>query len=189
MKKRLVSLAVIISCLAVLSTGTYAYFTTEETTHNIITTGNVQIAIRETMLDPTNKNNEIPYIDAENILPGDSISKIVRIENIGKSDAWVRVKVEKDITLAAGQTGNANIGLIEVDFNTADWTEKDGYYYYNHKLDAGEKTSALFEEVVFSKSMDNIYQNCTINVDVKAQGTQVDNNGTKAIDAKGWPNN
>lgn len=189
MKKRLLSLAVVIGCLAILSTGTLAYFTAEETTHNIITSGNVDIALRETMIDPEDATKEITYTDQTGIMPGQKVSKIVRVENVGKGDAWIRVKVEKNITLDASQTGTVDTNLIKIDFNTDDWTLDDGYYYYNQALAAGEKTEALFEHVTFDKTMDNTYQNCTVKIDVKVQGTQTDHNGSSALDAQGWPIN
>ena len=74
--------------------------------------------------------------------------------------------------------------------NTEDWTElEDGFYYYNDVLKAGDTTSPLFTSVIFDKSMGNLYQNCTVNIDVQAQATQVANNGTNVFEAKGWPEN
>ena len=35
--------------------------------------------------------------------------------------------------------------------------------------------------------MTNEYQNCTVEVIVKAQGVQTANNGSSALEAAGWP--
>ena len=43
------------------------------------------------------------------------------------------------------------------------------------------------ETVTFDKQMGNDYQNSTAQVYVFAQATQVANNGERAQDAQGWP--
>ena len=71
--------------------------------------------------------------------------------------------------------------------NTADWTEKDGYYYYTKPLKPGEVTAPIFTAVTFKADMGNEYQNATATVDVFAQAVQTANNGATVMDAQGWP--
>ena len=106
--------------------------------------------------------------------------------DITVQEAWVRVKVEKNIRLQ-GQ-GTADAGLVELTRNTADWTEKDGYYYYTKALKPGEVTAPIFTAVTFKADMGNEYQNATATVDVSAQAVQTANNGATVMDAQGWPN-
>ena len=47
MKRKLLILSVLAICLAILAAGTFAYFTSEDTAHNVITTGGVKIAVQE----------------------------------------------------------------------------------------------------------------------------------------------
>ena len=184
MKKKLIVIAVIVACIALVSLGTSAYFTTESTARNVITTGNIDIELHE-VTDQVDENGEpLPFEDVEGVMPGTSVSKIVTIENTGANEAWVRIKADKVITLS--EEGEADLDLISMDFNTEKWTEKDGYYYYNEKLAPGAETEPLFTQVTFAEEMHNLYQGCTATVTVKAQGTQVANNGASAIEALGW---
>lgn len=120
-------------------------------------------------------------------MPGTEVSKIVQVKNIGGQAAWVRVSAEKAIHLAEGVNGEVDISLISYDLNTAFWTEKNGFYYYNTILQPNEVTEALFTKIIFSATMSNMYQNSKAVIDVTAQATQVANNGTSALDAAGWP--
>ena len=182
MKKKLLILSLAALCLAITAIGTLAYFTSEGTAHNVITTGGVEIAVQEW----ADEDKQTPFEDLEGIMPGMTVTKIAEIKNTGASDAWVRVKVEKNIQLQG--EGKPDTGLVELTLNTADWTEKDGYYYYTKVLKPGEVTAPIFTAVTFKPDMGNEYQNATATVDVVAQAVQTANNGETVTDAKGWPN-
>lgn len=182
MKRKLLILSALAICIAMLVTGTLAYFTAEGKAHNVITTGGVEIAVQEWADEEKTK----PFEDLTGIMPGMTVTKIAEIKNTGASDAWVRVKVEKNIELKG--EGTPDTGLVELALNTAYWTEKDGYYYYTKALKPGEVTAPVFTSVTFNATMGNEYQNATATVDVFAQAVQTANNGATAMDAKGWPN-
>ena len=181
MKRKLLILSVLAICIATLAAGTLAYFTSEGKAHNVITTGGVKIAVQEW----ADENKQTPFENLEGIMPGMTVTKIAEIKNTGASDAWVRVKVEKSIKLKG--EGTPDTGLVELALNTADWTEKDGYYYYTKVLKPGEVTAPIFTAVTFKPDMGNEYQNATATVDVSAQAVQTANNGTSALTASGWP--
>ena len=182
MKKKLLILSLAAICLAITAIGTLAYFTSEGTAHNVITTGGVEIAVQEW----ADEDKQTPFEDLEGIMPGMTVTKIAEIKNTGASDAWVRVKVEKNIKLQG--EGTPDTSLVELTLNTTDWTEKDGYYYYSKPLKPGEVTAPIFTAVTFKPDMGNEYQNATATVDVVAQAVQTANNGDTVMDAKGWPN-
>ena len=182
MKRKLLILSVLAICIATLAAGTLAYFTSEGKAHNVITTGGVEIAVQEW----ADENKQTPFEDLKGIMPGMTVTKIAEIKNTGASDAWVRVKVEKNIKLQG--EGKPDTGLVELTLNTADWTEKDGYYYYTKVLKPGEVTAPIFTAVTFKPDMGNEYQNATATVDVTAQAVQTANNGATVMDAQGWPN-
>ena len=135
-------------------------------------------------------------------MPGESVSKIVTVKNTGEADAYIRVWVNtaisepgdpitnpliKNLPLTIEVDGET-VELIDIDYNTEDWTAgEDGYWYYGKALKAGETTEPLFENVTFHKLMGNAYQNSRTIVDVSAEATQVANNGTSAMTAAGWP--
>ena len=182
MKRKLLILSVLVICVATLAAGTLAYFTSEGTAHNVITTGGVDITLQEW----ADEGKKTPFEDLTGIMPGMTVTKIAEIKNTGVSEAWVRVKVEKNIRLAG--EGEVNPDLVELALDTANWTEKDGYYYYNKALKPGEVTAPVFSAVTFNASMGNEYQNATATVDVYAQAVQTANNGETALNAQGWPN-
>ena len=182
MKRKLLILSVLAICIATLAAGTLAYFTSEEKAHNVITTGGVEIAVQEW----EDENKQTPFEDLEGIMPGMTVTKIAEIKNTGASDAWIRVLITKNIQLAGD--GTPNTALVEPELNIADWTEKDGYYYYKEALKPGEVTAPIFTAVTFKPEMGNEYQNATATVDVSAQAVQTANNGDTVMDAKGWPN-
>ncbi len=182
MKRKLLILSVLAICIATVAAGSLAFFTSEGKAHNVITTGGVEIAISEW----ADEERTVPFEDLTGAMPGATVTKIAEVKNTGASDAWVRVKVEKNITLSG--EGTPDTDLVELDLNTADWTEKDGYYYYTKVLKPGETTTPVFTAVTFNAGMGNEYQNATATVDVSAQAVQTANNGDTVTDAMGWPN-
>ncbi len=178
-KKKLFSLAVIVLCLSVAGGGTLAYFSDRTVAHNVITSGNIKIDLLETRADGSTFENVI------GVMPGASVEKVVQVKNIGDNDAWIRVRVEKELTKANGQAGDAD--LLGINFDSRNWIARDGYYYYDKTLKSGDVTEPLFESVQFNASMGNDYQNSTAQVYVFAQATQTANNGETVLEANGWP--
>ena len=183
MKRKLLILSVLAICIATLAAGSLAFFTSEGTAHNVITTGGVEITVQE-WADEAKKT---PFEDLEGIMPGMTVTKIAEIKNTGASDAWIRVLVTKKIQLAGD--GTPNTALVELNLNLTDWTQgTDGYLYYTKEaLKPGEVTAPLFTTVTFNAAMGNEYQNATATVDVTAQAVQTANNGDTAMAAMGWP--
>ena len=190
MKKKLFVLAVLAIILAGMASGTVAYFTAKGTAHNVITSGEIDIELVETMKDG---NKEVPYPTnpVGGIMPGTEHSKIVRVENTGTNPAWVRVKVEAKIN--GDEVELTDSSVLRIDFDDTKWIEEDGYYYYADALVPGGKTATpLFREIHFDgEGMDNAYQNARIEINVQAYATQSQNNPIPAngdvTDVKGWP--
>ena len=184
MKRKILCLSVLAIMLAILAAGSLAYFTAEGRARNVITTGSVEIELNEW----SDENKTQPFENLEGVMPGMTVTKIAEIKNTGKSDAWIRVKIEKTIELK--REGTPDTDLVELGLNTTEWTEKDGYYYYNKALKPGETTEPIFTNVTFKATMGNEYQNATAKVDVYAQAVQTANNPATKDDVttvKGWP--
>ena len=184
-KKKIIAMMALVIVIAILGTGTLAYFTTKAVVHNVITSGAVGITLKETMLD--DKGKEIPFVNQDGVMPGDGVSKIVRVQN-DDEPAWIRIRVTERIN---DEADSEDVISINYNLGTAptQWTKKDGWFYYNKPLAKGETTDPLFKYVDFSGSgMDNDYQNATIEIGVEAQAVQSANNGTKVLEATGWPN-
>ena len=183
MKRKLLILSVLAICIATLTTGTLAFFTSEGRAHNVITTGGVKIAVQEW----ADEGKEKPFHNLGGIMPSMTVTKIAEIKNTGASDAWIRVKVEKNIQLQG--KGTPDTDLVELNLNDTDWElGQDGYYYYNQALKPNAVTEPIFTAVTFNANMGNEYQNATASVDVFAQAVQKANNGATVMDAQGWPN-
>lgn len=183
MKKKLLIGAFLCICLSIVAGGTLAYFTAENTAHNVITTGGIDIALQE--WSDEQKVTPFPENGIDDVMPGTSVTKIVEVKNTGSNEAYIRVKVDKNIALDG--EGDPDLDLLELDLNTENWTEgEDGYYYYNEALAPDGVTEPLFTKVTFAGSMNNIYQNSSASVDVTAYAVQVANNGDTALEANGW---
>ena len=190
MKKRILTVAAIIVCLALLGAGTLAYFTDEATAHNVITSNGIDIEIAEYHLSEKDELEPYPS-EPIAVMPGVSVSKIVQVDNLDAT-AWIRANVTIVVKDAEGVPMNLSAdtlaSIIALDYNTEAWTAKDGWFYHNEPVAKGDSTESLFETVKFSgPNMTNEYQNCTVEIIVDAQATQHANNGATALEAAGWP--
>lgn len=182
MKKRMLTAALALCCLAVLATGTLAYFTAEETAQNVITMG----ALKMDLVELNEKGK--PWTDVENIVPGMEVTKKAFVKNTGTVDFYTRVKITKRFVNEQGEKlPELNTGLVELDLGE-DWKlDEDGFYYYKEPVAPGEETKPLFTTVTFSTEMGNEYQNVKVKIDLDAQAVQSRNNGERALKATGWP--
>ena len=183
MKKRMLTAALALCCLAVLATGTLAYFTAEETAKNVITMGSLKMELVE--LNEEGK----PWTNVENIVPGMEVTKKAYVENNGSVDFYTRVKITKSFLPAQGEElPQLDTDLVELDLNEKYWERgEDGFYYYREPVAPDEETEPLFTKVTFSTDMGNEYQNVQVIIDLEAQAVQSRNNGERALEATGWP--
>ncbi|MFR8088830.1 MAG: SipW-dependent-type signal peptide-containing protein [Lachnospirales bacterium] len=185
MKKKILLVAALTICLAIAVSGTLAYFTAEDTVHNVITSGGVNIKVVEKMQNKDGVLVDFPEEGMKGIMPGADVSKIVSVENTGESETWIRVKVEAKITSADDKELPVDVMDYEVSEN---WhMDFDGYIYYAKPVAPGESTEILFDTVYFAPEMGNEYQNCTANIVICAQAVQTANNGKNVLEAQGWP--
>lgn len=182
-KNRVLLIALVVAIVATIAGGTLAFFAAGETAHNVITTGMLDVDLKE----ETDGGEPWPEDGFDNIEPGDDVTKKVYGENNGTVDFYLRVKVVKTITDKDGRTDTLNFDQITIDLNTTDWTEKDGYYYYNKALKPGEKSVPLFTKVSFSEDLPNAYMEAKVEIDVAMQAVQAKNNGDSPFTATGWP--
>lgn len=187
-KKAIIVLALILFCLSTGAYGSYAYFTVEKETTNVITAGNLRIELVETEPSQEAGHGTAAGSVQGSVVPGKRVSQVVQVENTGDYPAYVRVRVAKTIVLAEGTEGQPDPGLIICGVNREHWIEgEDGCYYYQDRLEAGELTEPLFQEVEFDASMGNMYQGSQVRLEIQAQATQVAHNGENVMEANGWP--
>ncbi len=181
-RRKVIVLAALVCCAAILAGGTLAYFTAEETAYNVITTGLLDMELHE----ETTGGEPWPEEGISGVMPGMVVDKVPYIENTGSIDFYARISIEKVITPGEGVTAELNFDYITLDINTENWTEQDGFYYYNRVLAPGDVTEPLFTAVTFSPDMGNDYMNCRVEITVSAQAVQSRNNGTDPFTATGW---
>ena len=190
MKKKMLSLALMTIFISLMALGSAAYFTVEGRATNIITTGTVDMELKELQLVG---EEEVPYPEDKTItgvMPSQKVSKIPYIVGVeGTQPFYTRVKV--DITvLVEEKVDEVGLKYILPNYDKTNWEQgADGWWYYKGEVEAKDRV-ALFTEVTFAPEMPNEYQNCTVTIDVSAQATQVKNNpvpeaGYTAI--VGWP--
>ena len=190
MKRKLLFVVLAMALAAITAVGTIAYYTDTDTAHNEMKMGDLDIRLDE-WADKPDEGEPVPF--PENgligIVPGTQVTKIAEIANIGSSYVWLRVSVEKDVTLAEGtdETEPVNTELITIDFNTEAWEFYNGFYYYKTPLAPGETTEPLFTQVAFAPDMSNMYQNAAAGINVRAYAVQHAGNGETCLEAQGWP--
>ena len=182
-KKRIGLIATIVCCIAILASGTVAYFTAQETAYNVITTGALSMRLVEEGAD----GKPFPKEGVTGVLPNMEVTKKVYVENTGDVDMYVRIALDKKIESLSDPAAKLNFKHITLDVNETDWTEQDGYYYYNRVLKPGEATEPLFTTVSFGASLGNEYMNARVQIDVDAQAVQSKNNTDSPLTAAGWP--
>lgn len=182
-KKRVLLIGLIVCVVAILSVGTLAFFIDIDKANNVITTGTIDIVLKETTIDE--RGNEVPFPQEgiDHVMPKMEVAKKVWVENMGTESAYVRIKIEKKITPGDLNTRYIKLGNI----NEIDWVQNGEYYYYISALNAGEKTVPLFDSVIFDETMPNEYQDCKVDVVVIAESVQAKNNGATVLEANGWP--
>ena len=76
-----------------------------------------------------------------------------------------------------------------LNINREDWTEHDGWFYYNGIVNPGETTPLVFSEVeIVGEKVDNSYLGKTLTLTVSADAVQGENNPASAPwEASGWP--
>ena len=185
-KKRVAALAAAAALLALAAVGTAAFYNVSGQAHNVITTKGIEASIHEYQLGP--EGEWVDYEDPSGVMPGQTVSKIPVAESSDKSaPAWVRMRADVSVKAADGSELPASV--VTIHFNAEGWTQGEGCWWYcNEPLETAGRTAPLFESVSLDgPGMGNIYQKCTISVDVSMQAVQTANNGASALEAAGWP--
>ena len=184
-KKKIIGLC-IAGVLAVGSIGgSLAWFTSSDSVTNPFSTASTD--------NPSDPNSGIKIHedfnkeDADNTLPGDTVTKQVNVINKATYDQLIRVKIKKVWKDAKGNeksdldTKNINLNFENnlTDSNKPEegkWIEgSDGYYYYNGIVNPKGQTANLLESVTLSKDTTNEFKGLKFDVVVDSEGVQAAN--------------
>lgn len=169
MKKKILSIALVVAMVAVIAAGSLAYFTDTKTADNTFTVGNVNITLTEPNWNSTGKE------DAPDVYAGEPLAKDPTVKNDGNNPCFVRIKVEN-----LDQFGNKGAITYRTDY-VADklgenWVKgTDGYFYYTKVLEVGATTDALFDQIVMPTGLTGGEEAAPIEVTaeaVQAQGAK-----------------
>lgn len=167
-KKKIICIAAALMLIAVLSAGvTLAAFTASKETLNIVTFGNVHIALIDEYTKPE-----------AGVVPGQTVDKIVSAKNTGSNTAYVRLKLTKSWWQNGQMREDLDPAYITLNFSNADkWVEgTDGYYYYQLPLKPGEAAESLMESFSLPKAWDmDGYTNLDGHIDARAEAVQSEN--------------
>ena len=188
-KRKIFLTALLICCLALIAYSTVAYYTTEGTARNVITSGKVSVKVEEWQ-DTGGELTAYPYAEGLDVMPGNVINKIVTVKNEAAS-AFVRARYTVEIKDADGSimehTDEELAALMTVSGSDENWIADGGWYYYKTPLERGQSTEPLFETVEFSGvNMDNRYQGCSIRLIVETEAVQAAHNGDDVLKVQGW---
>lgn len=180
MKRKLVLTSAVVLILALLAAGTFAYFTKNARATNVITTGTISIQLNDSIAGGTEKENGWTL---SGVMPGQAVEKAVSVTNTGTSPAWLRVKLEIAVEMAAGKTDTwQGQNVLQFAVNPDWFLAEDGYYYYSKPVAADAETERLFQSgtLMLNPQLPNDYQGCAVTINVLAQAVQVKNNDTDA---------
>ena len=121
MKKKVLAIALAVAVLAILVSGSLAYFTSDDKVTNTFTIGSVIIDIWEN--DEITDEDEVifreplmPVVDTQNPANDPSYAKKeVKVQNTGNNAAYIRTHIAIPTAL---------VGYLQLDLSTTGWTEQ-----------------------------------------------------------------
>ncbi len=213
-KKKIFVAAIAVCLVAILSFGTLAWFNaTDKVTNKFMVTDSEQdpdkifsVELYETKVDengkpvtPYEKTDSNTYDD---IAPGDLLTKDPTVENTGKYDQWIRLKVTltnaTNWVNALAACGITDLNDIFVDYDGNLWQSEGNdvpnvdtatdtltfTYYLKDKLEPTE-TATLFTAVKIPEVFDQDYMSYLneFELNIVAEALQYDNTGDTCFEA------
>lgn len=141
-KKKKTLVAIALMFLIIVIGATFAVFMSTADYNNDFNLGNYNIVTKEIFTSP------------DNWAPGDTIPKVLTAKNEGTIPASVRMSYTEEWTDQDGNVVNMPAGTAIINFTTpSNWTENNGYYYYNNVLETGDESSSLIESVTLNPNL------------------------------------
>ena len=173
MRRKVALTAAAVAMVGTLAVGgTLAWFTDTETATNVITTGNVDIAIherkdstewgKETLV--TEPDSFLTYGDDTPVVPGEELVKEVNIQNTGANDALVKVEIDLPD------------GVTPV-YDTENWyfNEGEDTFYYKNVLKANDAyTGVLLKGLKIDEAGNEFTNKDDLVVTIMAYAIQAD---------------
>ena len=196
MKKKLAATLSVVLILGLATLGILAYLMDEDSDVNVMTLGNVDITQHEQQVG---ENGELePFEQGKGMYPGVEISKVVTVENTGKSEAFVRTLVAFEVI--DSETFDLDYGFDDLGgYDCRAWYgesyefELNGVKYvavefiHRNAVPAGATTGASLTEALLATSCTNedmealggTYEILVLSQAVQTEGFE---NATEALD-------
>ena len=144
MKKKILSIALVVAMIAIIAAGSFAYFTDKDAQTNTFTVGNVKIDLFEDfntanlpLVPAVGKIDENGYAMFEN-----KIEKEVYVENTGAEKAYVRVQIA--VPMIENENIVANDGWqAPIRLGWSEFTCHQGQWNWGKELAANDKPEGL----------------------------------------------
>lgn len=172
MKKKVLGIALVVMLIAIVVSGTLAYFTAEDEAINTFTYGSVEIEIYEngehTPSDTIPFGRLIPVIEAIPREDDNYIHKVVDVRNTGETTAYIRAHIGIPAALE---------GYLHLDISESGWEKQAGstaavngiaytVYTYDH-------TAAVSPDAFTAELLQGVYLGSDVDVEENANGDLV----------------
>ena len=151
------------------------------TATNVVTSGDIELMIHEKTADGQDFPAEGIFV-----IPGDTVSKVVTVENVCTHPFYLRVRLVSSVTNDVLSPEDC----LKLDLNTQDWTlHSDGFLYYNSILTPGEVTAPVLTAVeIVGQYVTQNHVGTTLSLTVEAYAVQSEHNPAEhPWEAAGWP--
>lgn len=159
MKKRVLSIALVIALVAVIAVGSFAYFTDTDKADNTFVTGNVAIDLIENFGDnnPATPEKLLPAVgSAQAGTLQNGITKEVTVKNTGSETAYVRVHIAIPSVLDNGNP-EFDAGKNTLHFNFSDDSVAAGQWNWSKTTGAPTTGNWNYYETTVDGISYNVY--------------------------------
>lgn len=187
MKKKILAIALVVALLAIIVTGSLAYFTAQDKVTNTFTVGSVKIEIYEneeaTEEDTIEFGKLTPVVNVNDPAADESyLEKVVDVKNTGANDAYIRTHIA---------IPSALVGYLHLDLTETGWVKQadstatvDGVAYTVYTWD---HTAAVAPDAFTNELLQGVYLGADVDLEENADGNLEfilrDANGTKTADS------
>ena len=176
--------AALIAVLAALQAVSFSVRSVDA--NNRLSFGDVGIQAVETMRGPSGEEVAVPDEPVAVGIEGEH-SRIVRVRNTSSHPVFVRVSLHMQGTDEHGAASNAD-DLASYTIGDPAWSYRDGWYYYDAVLGAGETSAPVITGLsIDADGAQERYRGGTLDFTVDAVAVQSENNGPSVFEAEGWP--
>ena len=170
-KKKKGVLAVVSALMLCSFAGAYASHTVSVSVKNRLSTGVVDIALKEYQKNPETGEDE-PYRNDKTVVPGEEVSKIPEVACL-EAPCYVRCSVAWETTGTEGKQGEEAFCVKESDLRgiSGDWVRRGEYWYYTKVLQKNDK-ARFFEGIRFPGDYTEAVSGQTLDIAVRAEGVQ-----------------